>query len=116
MASVGCQSAAAKKEKRTEAGEHTGSDETAAPGETLAGQDTLPAVAGLAVGAKHVANLATRDANVAGGHVGVGANVLGQLAHKGLAEAANLGVALALGVEVGTALAAAHVDWRDESG
>lgn len=85
-----------------------GSDQAAAPGEALSGQDALPLVADLAVGAKHPADLAAGHTNVAGGHVGLGANVLAQLAHEGVAEAANLAVALALGVKVGATLAAAH--------
>ena len=46
-------------------------------------------------------------ADVAGGHVGVRADVLIQLGHEALAEAHDLHVALALGVEVAAALAAA---------
>ena len=42
------------------------------------------------------------------GHVGVGPDVAEELGHEGLAEAHDLVVALALGVEVGAALAAAH--------
>lgn len=87
----------------------TGPNQAAAPAQTLAGQDALPAVSGLSVCAEHEANLPAGDANVASGDVGVGTNVLGQLAHKGLAEPANLPVTLALGVEIGTAFAAAHV-------
>lgn len=64
----------------------------------------------MAVGAKHVANLAARDANVASRDISLGANVLGELAHESLAEAADLAVALALGVKVGTTLATAHVE------
>ena len=57
--------------------------------------------------AEEVADLPGAHADVAGGHVGVGADVLEQLRHEALAKAHDLGVGLALGVEVTAALAAA---------
>lgn len=45
-------------------------------------------------------------ANVTSGDVGIGANVAGELGHERLAEAHDFQVGLALGVKVGTALAA----------
>lgn len=86
-----------------------GTDERATPAAAFAGEDTLPLVADLLVLAEHEANLATGDTNVTGGDVGVGANVLAQLGHEGDAEAADLVVGLALGVEVGTTLTTTHV-------
>ena len=57
---------------------------------------------------EQVADLTATDVDVAGGNVGELADVAAQLGHEGLAEAHDLGVGLALRVEVGTALAAAH--------
>lgn len=86
-------------------------NQTSTPGEPLAREDALPLVALLAVRAEHVADLAAADADVARGYVGLGADVLTQPAHEGIAEPSDLVVALALGVEVGAALAAAHVHY-----
>ena len=58
--------------------------------------------------AEQEADLTAAHADVAGGHVGVLADVAVELGHEGLAEAHDLAVALALGVEVRAALAAAH--------
>ncbi len=85
-----------------------GPDQAAAPVEALAGQHALEAVADPLVLAEHEADLAPADADVAGGDVGVGTDVSAQLGHEALAEAHDLVVGLALGVEVRTALAAAH--------
>ena len=86
-------------------GAHVG----AAPGQALAGQDArVEAVLEALVLAEHVADLAATHADVAGGHVGVGADVAGELSHEGLAKTHDLGVGLALGVEVRAALAATH--------
>lgn len=86
-----------------------GADQGTTPGEALAGKDTLEPVADLAVGAEHEADLAATDTDITSGDVSLGADVLGELAHEGNAEAANLSIALALGVEVGATFAAAHV-------
>lgn len=86
----------------------TRSDQATTPVQALAGEDTLELVLGGTVGAKHVANLTGARANVTSGDVRVGANVALQLAHEGDAEATDLVVRPALGVEVGTALATAH--------
>ncbi len=85
-----------------------GADERSTPVEALAGKDTLELVALTAVGTEEVADLAATNANVASGNIGVGTDVAGQLAHEGDAEAADLGIRLALGVEVGTTLATTH--------
>ena len=87
-----------------------GPDQATAPAATLAGKDTLPLVGERAVGTEHVTNLAASDTDVTGGNVGLGTNVLVELTHEGNAEAADLAVALALGVEVGATLATAHVE------
>ena len=76
--------------------------------EALAREDGLPGVGEALVLAKHVADLAGARADVTGGDVGVRANVLDELRHEGLAEAHDLVVGLALGIEVRAALRAAH--------
>lgn len=85
-------------------------DEGTTPAAALASEHTLPLVADLLVLAEHEADLATGDTNVTGGDVGVGTDVLAQLGHEGDAEAADLVVGLALGVEVGTTLTTTHVE------
>lgn len=94
--------------KRKEEETLTRSNQTASPAQSLSSQDTLKLVPRLAVGAKHVSNLAARDTNVASGNVGVSANVSRQLAHKGLAETADLVVRLALGVEIRSSFATSY--------
>ncbi len=83
-------------------------DERAAPVEALAGEHPGELVGEALVLAEEVADLPAAHADVAGGHVGVGADVAEELGHEALAEAHDLGVGLALGVEVGAAFAAAH--------
>lgn len=85
-----------------------GTDERATPVETLAGKDTSELVALTAVGTEHVTDLAATNTDITSGNIGIGTNVSGELAHEGNAEAANLVVTLALGVEVGTTLATTH--------
>ncbi len=85
-----------------------GTDQGAAVGQALAGEDAVEAVGDALVLAEEVADLAAADPDVTGGDVGVWADVAIELGHEGLAEAHHLVVALALGIEVGTALTAAH--------
>ena len=85
-----------------------GPDQRAAPAEALAGENAFPGVGELLPLAEEEADLAAAHADVAGGHVDVGADVPVQLVHEALAEAHDLRVGLALGIEVGAALAAAH--------
>jgi hypothetical protein len=85
-----------------------GTDQAAAPVQALAGQHAGELVAQLLVLAEQEADLAAADADVAGGDVGVRADVAEELGHEALAEAHDLEVALALGIEVRAALAAAH--------
>jgi len=85
-------------------------DQAATPAATLAGEDTLPLVGESAVSTEHVTDLTASDTNVTSRHISLGANVLVQLAHETVAEAADLAVGLALGVEVGATLATAHVE------
>ena len=60
-----------------------------------------------AILAIQIADLTAAHAQVAGGAVDVLADVAVQLSHEGLAEAHDLGIAAAAGVEVGAALSAA---------
>ncbi len=83
-------------------------DQRAAEGQALAGEHAGGVVRQLLHHARHEADLTAADADVAGRHVGVGADVAIQLAHEGLAEAHHLARAAALGIEVRAALAAAH--------
>ncbi len=85
-----------------------GADVATSPRETLPGEDADPLVAELFVLAEHVRDLAGTSADVARGDVGVGTNVPLELGHEGDTETADLAVRLALGVEVGATLAAAH--------
>ena len=85
-----------------------GANQGAAPGEALAGEDAGELVGQALVLPEHVADFAGARADVTGGDVRVGADVTEELAHEALAEAHHFVVALALGVEVATALAAAH--------
>ena len=87
-----------------------GPDQATAPAATLASKDTLPLVGKSAVSTEHVTNLTTSNTNITSGHISLRANVLVQLPHEAIAEAADLAVRLALGVKVGTALATAHVE------
>lgn len=86
-----------------------GTDQATAPATALAGENALPLVADPPVLPEHVTHLAAGHTDITSGHVGVGANVLAELGHEGHAEATDLVVGLALGVEVRATLATAHV-------
>src|SRR5690554_2985286 len=85
-----------------------GTDQAATVGQALAGQYRSEFVAQALVLAIQEADLPGTDADVTGGDVQILADVARQLGHEGLAEAHYFSVALALGVEVRAALAAAH--------
>ena len=86
-----------------------GTGQRTAEGQALAGEHTaLEAVGQTLVLAEHIADLAAADANITGGAVHELADVTVQLGHEALAEAHDFHVALAVGVEVRAALAAAH--------
>ncbi len=74
----------------------------------LPGEDADELVADALVLPEQVADLAAADAYVAGGHVGELADVAAELGHEALAELHHFHVALAVRIEVGAALAAAH--------
>ena len=81
--------------------------QAAAVGQPLAGEDAGKLVAQPLVLAEEVADLPGAHADIAGGYVGVGPDVLEELAHEALAKTHDLSVGLSLGVEVAAALAAA---------
>ena len=85
-----------------------GPGQGAAEGQVLAGQHARVLVAHSLVLAEQVADLTGSHVDVAGGHIGELADVALQLSHEGLAEAHDLGIRAALGVEVGSSLGAAH--------
>ena len=81
----------------------------AAEGQTLAGDDAaLKAVYNALILAVHIGNLTAADTDVARRGIRELTDVTVELGHKALAEAHDLLLALAFGVKVGTALAAAH--------
>ena len=85
-----------------------GARTAAAPVQSLAGEDArLVAVGDALVLAEKIADLAPADTDIARRYVGVLADVAIELRHEALAKTHDLGVRLALGVEVAAALAAA---------
>ena len=58
--------------------------------------------------AEHVADFARADPDIAGRHVDISSDMAIKLGHEGLAEAHHFVIRLALGIESGAALAAAH--------
>ncbi len=83
-------------------------DERAAPAETLAREDAGELVAETLVLTEEVADLTTADTDVASRNVSIGTDVALELGHEALAEAHDLSIGLAFGVEIGAALATAH--------
>ena len=83
-------------------------NQRAAPAQAFAGQDAGEFVAQPLVLAEQEADFASAHADVAGRDVGVRADVALQFGHEALAEAHHFVVTLALGIEVRSALAAAH--------
>lgn len=79
---------------------------TATVGQTLAGQDTvLERAANASVLTVEVADFATADTDVTGGHVDVRSDVSVEFAHEALAKAEHFGVGLALWIEIGATFA-----------
>ena len=83
-------------------------DQAAAVFQAFAGQHSGMLIDDLLVIAVQVADLTAAHADIAGGYVRIRADVAVQLAHESLAEAHHFHVRFALGIEVRTALAAAH--------
>lgn len=92
-----------------------GPDQRPTPCSSLTSDDTLPLVPVSLVGTEHVSDLTTTNTDVTSGNIGELANMSGQLTHESIAETTDLIVSLALGVEVRTALATAHVDYGNMS-
>ena len=92
-----------------------GSNQTATPRQSFACQASFPLGGLRFVCAEKPTNLTGRNANVAGGHVGIGANVFAQLPHERDAEFANLIVRFALGIEIGSTLTAADAHYIEGS-
>jgi hypothetical protein len=86
-------------------------NQRASPVSTLSSKNTLPSVPLSLVCAKQIPNLSTTNTNISSWNVGIGSNVLGQFAHEGDAEFADLVVGFAFGVEVCSAFAAADVHY-----
>ena len=83
-------------------------DLRASPVDALAGDHTGELVGDPLVLPEQETDLPTADADVARRHIGELADVTVELGHEALAEAAHLAVALALRVEIGTALGPTH--------
>ena len=77
-----------------------GPGEGSAGSDGLSGEDSGEVVPHPLVLAVHESDLPSADSDVTGGDVGVGSDVPLELGHEGLAEAHDLGVGLALGVEM----------------
>ena len=85
-----------------------GAHQGTAPVEALAGQHAgFPAVGDALVLAEHEADLASADADVPGRDVGVLADMAIEFGHEALAEAHDLVIRLAFGIEIGAPFAAA---------
>ena len=81
----------------------------AAVGLTLTGQNAvLPHALQAAVLAVHVADFAAANAHITSGNVHIGSDVTVQSGHVALAEAHDLSIRLAGGIEVSAALTTAH--------
>ena len=79
-----------------------------AVGQALTGEHAREFVLDTLVLTEHIADLASARTDIARGNVAVGTDMSAQLGHEALAKTHNLAVALALGIEVRTALSAAH--------
>ena len=88
--------------------------DAAAPGGALAGQHAgIVFARELLVHTVEEADFAAAHAHIAGRDVLVGADTLPELQHEGLAETHDLGVGLALGIEIAAALGTAHREGRE---
>ena len=85
-----------------------GANQRSAIFKALAGENTGEFIGQPLILAEHIADFARADSDVACGNVGISADVTIELVHEALAETHDFAVALALGVEVRPALAAAH--------
>ena len=85
-----------------------GAHQGATPGEALTGEHAGFVLVGkAAIHTEQVADFPAANPNIAGGNVPVFTNMVVEFGHERLAEPHDFGIGLALGVKVGTALAAA---------
>ena len=84
-----------------------GTGQRAAPFKSLAGKNAGVFVAETLVLAIEEADFTAAHTDIAGRNVGISADMLAELGHEALAESHDFTIALALGVKIGTALAAA---------
>ena len=85
-----------------------GTSERTAEGAALSGEDAGELIVQALILAEHISDLTCADPHITRRNIGIRADVIGQLGHKALAEAHDLALGFALGVEVAAALAAAH--------
>ena len=85
-----------------------GANQTTAEREPLARHHAVELVLQTLVLAKQIADLTCSNANIAGWHVFIGANVTEQLRHHRLTKAHDLVVAFPFWIEVGTTFSATH--------
>ena len=85
-----------------------GTDQRTSVGHALSGQDAGIFLGEFAVHAVEESDFAASDADITGRDIGFGTDVPPEFGHEGLAEAHDLAVGLAFGVEVRAALGAAH--------
>ena len=83
-------------------------NQRSAPAQAFARQDAREFIAQPLVLAEQEADLASANADVPGRHVGVRSDVALQFGHEALAEPHDFVVALSFGIEIRSALAAAH--------
>ena len=99
---------------QTEAGSLRSNQRTT-PASTLSSENSLPFILLGSVGTEQPSYLAWGNTNVSRRYIGVGSDVLGQLAHKGYAELADLVVGFAFGVEVCSSFAASDIHCEERN-
>ena len=91
-----------------------GTDEGTAEGETFAGENAVfVCAADPLVLAEEITDFTAADTHVTCGNVDAGADMTAELGHEALAEIHDFLIGLAFGIEVGTALTAAHGKARE---
>src|SRR3712207_674381 len=85
-----------------------GTDVRATPLQALAGKNAFPMVSELLIHTEEVTNLTCANANIACGHVNIGADMAIEFAHERLAETHNLSAATASWREITTTFGTAH--------
>jgi hypothetical protein len=85
-----------------------GPDQAAAPVEALAGEHTGELIPQLFVHAEQISDLPAAHTDIAGGDIGVLADVPEEFAHEALAEPHDFKIGFALGIKVRPPFAPAH--------